>query len=103
MTDFRFQLQPQLGAVNIIETVDAVTPTEDWSGVRSKGRARRRRKQGHRQNIRVYGKPACFKLPNGDLIIHPKLAAALRHRVRSVAEAKVDEMALALILGRPLT
>lgn len=55
---------------------------EDWSGVRSPGRARRRRKK-HRQNIKPLYAPKKEALRYGDtLIMHPAVAAQLRVEAR---------------------
>jgi hypothetical protein len=41
--------------VRIIESLHMVDRVEDWSRVRSPGRAARRRRQGHRQNLVIRG------------------------------------------------
>jgi hypothetical protein len=51
-------------------------PSEDWSQVRSPGRAARRRKK-YPQRIRIYFKPAAYRI--GDtLFAHPAIIAELR-------------------------
>ena len=70
-----------IGGVPIIESpVLVIGPFEDWSDVRSPGRAARRRRQGHRQRIRLYYKPDpnAYRLPNGTIAVHPETAALLR-------------------------
>jgi hypothetical protein len=54
-------------------------PFEDWSNVRSPGRARRRRRK-HRQNIRIYYTPKreFIRLLDGTLVGHPAMVAELR-------------------------
>lgn len=49
-----------------------VDTVEDWSGVRSPGRARRRRLQGHPQRIVVTGKPKTdIYVFGGRMVMHP--------------------------------
>ena len=70
-----------LGGIRIIESVQLVDgPFEDWSQVRSHGRARRRRKQGHPQRIRLCYTPSntAMRLPSGDVVMHPEMARQLR-------------------------
>lgn len=57
-----------------------IGPFEDWSQVRSHGRAARRRKLGHPQRIRIYYKPNpnAMKLPDGSLVMHPATYQRLR-------------------------
>jgi len=63
-----------------------IGPFEDWSLVRSHGRAARRRKQGHRQRIRLYYTPDPSAQRMGDtLIMHPATAAALRTHLQKEA------------------
>lgn len=75
-----------LGLYNGLRLVNEPSLTEtaeDWSDVRSHGRARRRRRQGHRQRIRYYLVPSKTLITAGDMLIgHPetlaKLVAAIR-------------------------
>lgn len=69
-----------LSGLKIIESVSMVDgPFEDWSQVRSPGRARRRRRQGHQQRIRLYYKPREDFLRTADTIIgHPATIAKLK-------------------------
>jgi hypothetical protein len=57
-----------------------IGPFEDWSDVRSPGRAARRRKQGHRQRIRFYYKPdpQLYHMADGSTFGHPATLAKLR-------------------------
>lgn len=78
----------------IIESIHMVDgPFEDWSRVRSPGRARRRRAK-HRQNIQLYytPKPGFMKLPNGTLVGHPTTVRAFRAKIRDGMAAKSDEI-----------
>lgn len=65
-------------------------PFEDWSQVRSPGRAARRRKK-HPQRIRLYFKPDpnVYQLPNGSLVAHPSVVDAVRKRVANNPEFSV--------------
>lgn len=67
--------------MRIVESLQMVDgPFEDWSAVRSPGRARRRRRQGHQQRIRLYFTPKKHALRTADglLIMHPVAARTLR-------------------------
>jgi hypothetical protein len=70
---------PLLGAVRLITNEHlTIGPFEDWSGVRSPGRARRRRRLGHPQRIRFYYKPDPKLIWMGDTLVgHPDTIAAL--------------------------
>jgi hypothetical protein len=63
----------------IIEDQTLVDRVEDWSDVRSPSRAARRRRQGHRQRIKIIEvpKPVAFQMGN-TLFMHPITAAQLR-------------------------
>lgn len=76
-------LPPTPPAPVIMETSRLlVIAGEDWSKVRSPGRARRRRKQGHRQNIVTIWKPdpTIYKI-DGKMVMHPAIAAQLRAEI----------------------
>jgi hypothetical protein len=66
------------GGVNIYESLLLTIPVEDWSAVRSPGRARRRRAK-HRQNIvtRRDPDPSAYNI-GGQLHMHPETARKLR-------------------------
>lgn len=63
-----------------------IGPFEDWSEVRSHGRAARRRRQGHPQRIRIYYKPDpnAMQMPDGSLVMHPDTY----HKLRELMEPK---------------
>lgn len=67
--------------IEIRETMTATEPYEDWSRVRSPARARRRLKQGHRQNIVHRRKPAAYQI-NGVIFAHPEIVRQLRAQTR---------------------
>lgn len=80
-------IHDRYGAIGLsglrIVTDDRLTvPVEDWSDVRSPGRARRRRAK-HRQRIRITHAPdrRAYNLPGGMIVMHPVLAAELRERI----------------------
>lgn len=55
---------------------------EDWSCVRSPGRAARRRRQGHRQNIHPVYEPTGEIVRMGDtLVMHPATADQLSREI----------------------
>lgn len=76
-----------LSGLRIVDSAIVGDPWEDWSGVRSHGRAARRRKMGHPQRIvtryRANGKAVHDKAA-GVIYIHPddrrKLETILRER-----------------------
>lgn len=72
----------------IVEDRSLVNMVEDWSLVRSPGRARRRRRLGHPQNIiiRAVPKTEVFSIDGGrTLVMHPEVATALRAATRAEA------------------
>jgi hypothetical protein len=75
--------------IRIVEDINMVDgPFEDWSKVRSHGRATRRRRRGFPQRIRVYYTPKkeAFAIDGGQtFIIHPAMTQALLNRVGSHA------------------
>jgi hypothetical protein len=79
-----------LGSVRIIEDIRMTDPVEDWSLVRSRSRGERRRRQGHRQNVRIIHVPKreAMKLPDGTLVLHPAVAAELRRQLHEKIESE---------------
>lgn len=74
--------------LRIIESdVLVIGPFEDWSGVRSPGRARRRRWK-HRQNIQFYHKPDpnMIKLPDGTIVGHPATVRLLKANIAALSQ-----------------
>jgi len=66
----------------IITSLHLTVPAEDWTEVRSPGRARRRLKQGHRQNIRHYQAPSPkIIVLNGTIHCHPVRLLDLQGRL----------------------
>ena len=64
--------------LKIIETPMLTKTIEDWSRVRSPGRARRRRRK-HKQNIRIVTVPCDkFYMTNDTVICHPAMVRKLR-------------------------
>jgi hypothetical protein len=88
----------RFGGVRIVETTNATERIEDWSRVRSPARARRRMKQGHRQNVRITEKPAAYQA--GDtMYVHPEFARALKQRLARDVERDMEHSFLAGIVG----
>lgn len=70
--------------ITIVERLDMVDLVEDWSRVRSPGRARRRRRK-HPQNIRTIAVPKreAIAIDGGrTLIMHPEMARQLRAQIQ---------------------
>lgn len=87
--------------VRIIEDINLVDMTEDWSRVRSPGRARRRRRYGYPQNIKIIAVPKedAYSIDGGrTLIMHPEMARQLRELV---PKGRV-ELPLTGFMGPPL-
>jgi hypothetical protein len=71
----------------IVEDRNMEDRCEDWSGVRSPGRARRRLKRGFPQRIRVYftPKPDAYVLNGDTYVMHPVTAAKFREQLRALS------------------
>ncbi|MEY9198711.1 hypothetical protein ABIA16_003827 [Sinorhizobium fredii] len=64
----------------IVTSLAMTVPAEDWSRVRSPSRARRRMRQGHRQNVRHYQAPdPRFYMIGGAIHCHPVMLEKLRN------------------------
>lgn len=73
---------PITTGLQIVESSYLTVPAEDWSRVRSPGRARRRIKRGYRQNIRYYQKPSPdLIVAEGKITGHPETIRALTDRL----------------------
>jgi hypothetical protein len=68
-----------------VEDWQLVDRIEDWSGVRSPARARRRRRRGFPQRIKVFEvpKPEVYQAPGGMIIGHPVTIAKLKEQIRA--------------------
>lgn len=67
--------------MKIIEDPNMVDHVEDWSNVRSRSRAERRRRQGHPQRVKVTAVPKMegYSIEGGrTVIMHPNAARELR-------------------------
>lgn len=72
------------GGIQIVEDANMLDWSEDWSGVRSPARARRRRKRGFPQRIRIVATPKKEGYRVGNrIVMHPDLARALREIIRA--------------------
>ena len=70
------------GGLDIIESHLMAETVEDWSEVRSPARAKRRRRLGHPQRIRLRLVPLKEAVQIGNtLVMHPAMAAELRRAV----------------------
>lgn len=81
-----------------VQTSDAcvIGPFEDWSKVRSPGRARRRRRK-YKQNIRVYYQPDPQMYRMGEVLIgHPRTIDTLMRGYEAGERVSID-----LQTGRP--
>lgn len=97
-SDIRLASVPRYDGVRIFESEHLVETVEDWSRVRSRGRAARRRKLGHRQNIRTYERPMLGGvMVGGDLYMHPVSRAKLYGQVRERLEREMDRTMLRLL------
>lgn len=64
--------------LRILVAPTLIKVVEDWSEVRSPGRARRRRKRGFQQRIRYREEPSTEVYRIGDaLVLHPEMARKL--------------------------
>jgi hypothetical protein len=74
-----------------IERLDMVDTVEDWSAVRSPGRARRRRKLGYPQNIVMRQVPQNHVVMYGNtMYVHPTVAAELRRQIARQQDASLE-------------
>lgn len=75
--------------LKIIESIHlTLPPREDWSGVRSPGRARRRRAKGYPQRIRFVCDPNPNALVTADtMFMHPVTAGKFRAELSRAAKA----------------
>jgi len=72
-----------LNGVKVVTSEHLADLVEDWSRVRSIGRATRRRRQGHRQAIiyRLIPRPEALRMPDGTLVMHPVIYGELLARL----------------------
>ena len=68
--------------MEIVATPLATERVEDWSRVRSPGRARRRRR--YRQNIRIVEKPSAYVM-GGRIYAHPAIVTRMKLEARDLA------------------
>jgi hypothetical protein len=69
--------------MQVLETLDMVDHVEDWSRVRSPGRAARRRRK-HRQNIKIVAVPKRYAIldeTRRTWYVHPEFMRELRNAV----------------------
>lgn len=79
---------PLLGALTLHSDASLTVTVEDWSQVRSPGRAARRRKQGKAQRIRYIEVPDPKLYGFGDTLIgHPRTIDAAKRVIEEKARA----------------
>lgn len=80
------------GGIRFIADDKLVDTTEDWSKVRSPSRAERRRKQGHRQNIRIVGTPrmTAYTLDQRTYYAHPAFIAHMNRELKAIKQETLD-------------
>lgn len=87
MHDFAFTRHvAPLGGMALVPAPHMVEAVEDWTRVRSPSRARRRMRQGHRQNMRT------IEVPSKDVIIDKSSGTMYAHP--ATIEAITQEMAI---------
>ena len=92
----RLSVYPSYAGVEIVESDTLVETVEDWSRVRSPGRARRCLAKGHKQNIRTVTRPRRDALViGGKLYVHPAIADEMRRKI----SAQFDRLAERTIMG----
>lgn len=83
-----------------------VDHVEDWSEVRSPGRARRRRRQGHPQRIRIVAVPRREVLViEGVMYAHPVVVAEIAAKLRDTGQRlqrDIDRETLRILGGGAL-
>lgn len=91
-----------LAGPEIVESDLAIERVEDWSRCRSPSRALRRMRMGHRQNVVIVEKPACYeiRLPGKhQIIMHPILHAKMMRQLQRRTEEYSDNLLRRSILG----
>lgn len=73
-----------------IESEHVTEYVEDWSACRSPSRARRREKYGHRQHVKRYRKPACYRVGN-EFHIHPELMRQMKASIGKRIDRDIEE------------
>jgi hypothetical protein len=80
----------QFGGLKLLSSDAMTVPAEDWSQVRSPGRARRRLKRGHPQRIRHYPAADPKVIITRDAIIgHPVTIARLARDLPTIGQRRV--------------
>lgn len=88
-----------ISGLKVITDINMTIPYEDWSEVRSKGRARRRRKK-HQQRIRIINIPntkEVYRIGNA-FVMHPEMKKLLDVEVKKMPEGIHGEKAAGIIL-----
>lgn len=93
--NFRLDALQRFAGVQIVASLHMVHDVEDWSRVRSPGRAARRRRQGHRQNIVIRSEPRrdAIEIDGGKtLVMHPVVLAEMKEQVRRGITERADKI-----------
>lgn len=86
-----FAVLHHISGIRVIESVHMVEPWEDWSKVRSPSRARRRQRQGHRQNIAFRTRPSPGLIQTADTLYgHPETIAKAVRAIADKHRVKLD-------------
>lgn len=98
-----FAMTRTIGGIRVIESIHMGEPWEDWSKVRSPGRARRRMRRGHRQNIVRRTRPMPGMIQTGDALYgHPDTIAKVVRALADKHRVKLDQaMAEAMGFAKP--
>lgn len=84
---------PMKAGIRIIEDWKMTDAVEDWSRVRSPSRAERRRRQGHRQNIRttLVPKPDAVSIDGGrTFVMHPETAKEFYRKMERINQQRSE-------------
>ncbi|WP_242136945.1 hypothetical protein [Sphingomonas sp. TREG-RG-20F-R18-01] len=100
-TKVNYTLKPAAISPTKFVTSDLlVDQVEDWSEVRSPSRARRRMKQGHRQNVHHRVVPSSKVIQQGDtMVMHPATLDALQKVLDKQTMDYVDKQFLNALYG----
>lgn len=85
-------LRPTFAGIEIIESDLLMITVEDWSRVRSPGRARRRMKRGFKQNIqsKKVPDPKVYMVGN-TATMHPDVARKLEDTIAQQVQKGIDD------------
>lgn len=104
MIGFPYHRRALIDPVEMRSSAHLTVQVEDWSDVRSHGRARRRRRLGHAQRIafRTIPDPKVYTLPDGMMVAHPVTLDALAKAIGKKIDAKREAQFMDAYFGRPI-